>query len=231
MTLKKKIAVSATGVIILSCAVFGTLKYSENEYDKKINSINKQHKIELEKKEQEKDEIQKKYDELKEEIKLSKELEESYRYDFENKDLRTFEIYTVDEMNQWIDNRAPEDSPFKGEGEVFLEASAETGLDPKYLVAHAALESAWGESSIANDKNNYYGIGAYNSTPTSSAYTFEDSFESGIKEGAVWIKENYIEKGKNTLNKMNEGPDAYCTLDDEVTPDDSWVRKIVNIVY
>ena len=164
-------------------------------------------------------------------VKLSKEEDAKYNQtNFANKDLKKYPLYTVDEMNKWISDRAPENSAFIGKGEEFLEVSKETNLDPRYLVAHAALESAWGTSTIAKDKNNYFGIAAYNNSPYSSALSF-DSSKSGIEEGAKWIKTHYIDEGQDTLNKMQFGKKTYCTLDDGTTPDQSWIDKIVAIIY
>lgn len=236
--IKKKIIYTLIRSTLLVGTTIGAMKYSETIYNAKIRQIERKHDNEIKEKnkqieniKKEKKEVENDLKNLQEEIKLSKEYEEAHKYDYDNKDLTKFAIYTVDEMNEWIAERAPEDSPFIGEGETFLKASNESGLDPKYLVAHAALESSWGTSNIASVKSNYYGIGAYNSSPMSSSYEFDNSFEGGIIEGARWIKDNYTSKGKNTLNKMQSYSGAYCTLDDEKTPDDSWQRKIVNIVY
>lgn len=168
---------------------------------------------------------------IEKQIVLSKELDEKYnKSNFANKELTKYPIMTIDEMNAWIEERAPKNSPFIGKGKEFLEASKETDLDPRYLVAHAALESSWGTSKIAMDKNNYYGIGAYNASPYQSAKTFASS-KSGILEGAKWIKTNYTDQGQNTLYKMLYGKKTYCTLNDGTTPDDSWMYKIVDIIY
>lgn len=236
--IKKKLIALGLSSLLLIGVGFGVGKYTQNIYEHKIYLINQKHKENIEDKnkeikkvKKEKEKVENELDEIKEKIRVSKEVEEEYRYDYENKDLTKYEIYTVDQMNEWIDKRAPEDSPFRDEGEAFLNASEKSGLDPKYLVAHAALESKWGTSNICRNKNNYFGIAAYNSSPGSSAYTFSDGLESSITEGAIWIKENYTDKGQETLDEMINGKKAYCTLDDEKTPDQKWIRKIVDIVY
>lgn len=183
-------------------------------------------------------ELESKYDEIKNKLSfiesqvvLSKQMDTEYnRTNFANKELNKYPIMTIDEMNKWINDRAPKDSIFIGKGKEFLEVSKEVDLDPRYLVAHAALESSWGTSKIAKDKNNFYGIGAYNSSPYESAKSFPNT-KSGILEGAKWIKTNYIEQGQDTLYKMQYGKKTYCTLDDGVTPDSSWISKIVAIIY
>lgn len=167
---------------------------------------------------------------LEERIRLSKEEDKKYNEtNFASKDLTKFPIYTVEEMNEWIAERAPEGSSFIGKGEEFLRASQESNLDPRYLIAHAALESGWGTSDISKDKNNFYGIGAYNHDPYKCAKTFNTT-SSGIIAGALWISENYTTQGQNTLNKMIYGKKSYC-VEDDGTPAQSWIDKIVRIVY
>ena len=145
-----------------------------------------------------------------------------------NSQLNVFEPITVQELDEWILAKAPEGSPFIGKGNIFIKASQESGLDPKYIVAHAALESGWGTSAIARDKNNFFGIGAYNSSPYKSAKSFK-SMEDGIISGAVWISRNYTEQGQDTLSKMIYGKKSYCVTDSGL-PDDKWITKIYNIM-
>lgn len=169
---------------------------------------------------------------------LEKIVSESKNYDannysrgsLEHKPLDKYGVISIDELNDWISERAPEGSPFIGKAEIFLEAAKESELDPKYIIAHAGLESGWGSSPIAQDKYNFFGIGAFNHDPYNSAKTF-DSFKQGIIEGAKWIKRNYTDKGQNTLSKMIYGnkDNVYCVNDDG-TPAQSWIDKIVNII-
>ncbi|PJH64022.1 glucosaminidase domain-containing protein, partial [Salmonella enterica] len=72
------------------------------------------------------------------------------------------------------------------QGEAFMEAGRQSGLDPRYLVGHAAHETGWGSSQIAQEKGNFYGIGAFDASPYASAYDY-DSNKAGIVEGANWI--------------------------------------------
>ena len=62
-----------------------------------------------------------------------------------------------------------------------------------YLVAHSALESAWGRSKIARDKNNFFGISAYDNNPYNAATKF-DNVDAGILGAARWINEKYLSK-------------------------------------
>lgn len=141
-----------------------------------------------------------------------------------HRDLRVFEPATVEQINEWIDNQTiyNPDSPFKGKGEIFLKASEESGLDPRYILAHAALESGWGTSDLARTKHNYFGIAAYDHNP-SAAFTMGEEMEAGIINGANWIAENYTEQGQHTLHLMIHGKKRYAS-------DSNWIGKISSIM-
>ena len=108
---------------------------------------------------------------------------------------------------------------FKGKGATFVEAAKETGLNPIYLMAHAALESSWGNSEMAQDRHNYYGINAVDNNPN-RAYAMGDSVDEGIIAGAHWIKRNFYDHGYRTLEQMQAA--NYAT-------DPSWEGNIEKI--
>lgn len=141
-----------------------------------------------------------------------------------HKDLSQKTNLTAADIDAWISSNASANSKMQGMGSAFLKASEESGLDPLYLVAHAALETGWGTSSILNDKNNWFGIGAFDSSPYESAYGFSN-LEAGIIEGAKWISRNYTQEGQNTLYSMrfNNGVHEYAT-------DPEWASKIGSIM-
>ena len=145
--------------------------------------------------------------------------------------LTQFAPMTVDELNKWIASKAPANSPFIGNGKIFLDASKESGLDPRYIVAHAALESAWGTSQIARDKSNYFGIGSFNATPYASSYSFNPGLASGIIEGAKWIKTHYTDAGQNSVSGMIHGnPNHVYAQYDNGSPNEEWLQQIVDIM-
>lgn len=135
-----------------------------------------------------------------------------------NTDLCGYVNISEEEFNKWIAKNAPKGSPFIGRADVFLEASEITGLDPRYILAHASIESGWGTSRLARTKGNYFGIGAFDSNP-SAAYNMGNGMREGIINGAKWIKAKYYDKGRTTLNKMKAA--GYAS-------DPEWVNKIVS---
>ena len=126
-------------------------------------------------------------------------------------DLMLWSPVTVDEMNEWISRLCP-GTPFEGRGDVFIEAANQSGLDPRYILAHAGNESAYGTSNIAKTKHNYFGIAAFD-TNTSAAYSMGDGLADGIINGAIWIRDHYYAHGQRSIYKMrfNNKVHEYCT--------------------
>ena len=99
--------------------------------------------------------------------------------------------YTAADINRLYSLMGANDSKLAGKGATFKAAEQKYGVNALYLVAHSALESAWGRSNIAKDKNNFFGIAAYDDTPYTSATKY-DSVDGGIMGAARWIKERYL---------------------------------------
>jgi beta-N-acetylglucosaminidase len=142
-------------------------------------------------------------------------------------DLSVMNKVTVDDINRIITywDSACGGSPFLNEGQIFIDASIESGLDPVYILAHAGLESAWGNSYFGTMYHNYFGIGAFDYDPDNAINYSNDNMREGIIEGAKWIKENYYNTGQTSLYSMryNNGYNEYCTSD-------TWVNSITSII-
>lgn len=149
----------------------------------------------------------------------------SKRYN-RNTDLGITEIINADRMNRIIDywNNKCGGTPFVNKGQAFIKASQETGYDPIFLFAICGQESGFGTSRIARIKGNYCGIGAYDSSPYSSAITMSDNVEDSIILNAVWIYDHYYKQNQNTLDKMIYGKKCYSSSKED------WINGITSIM-
>lgn len=147
-------------------------------------------------------------------------------------DLGNYNPMTVDEMNNFINYWAKMNGhdAFVGHGDVFIKAAEETGLDPRYILAHAATESAWGTSKLAREKGNYFGITAYNGDEYNSATNFGKGLDS-IVSGAKWIKKNFYDNGQKSLYDMIYAkPNHRYAVYNDGSPNDYWVSTIASIM-
>ena len=141
---------------------------------------------------------------------LFKDLTEATNYSAEDLD-KVFSLLNID--NSLLENK----------GATFKEAEEHYHINALYLFAHSALESDWGRSKIAKDKNNFFGITAYDTTPYLSAKTFDD-VDKGILGATKWIKENYIDRGRTFLGNKASGMNV------EYASDPYWGEKIASVM-
>ena len=154
----------------------------------------------------------------------SKKANSRYSVD-QNSDLSNKSVYvTTEDMNNIIRHFDPSGtSPFQGQGNVFIEASKESGLDPIYIFAHASWESDYGRSYLARDRGNYFGINAIDANPN-AAHHMGNTMYDGIVNGAVWISKNYYQEGQTSLNSMIYGGKRYAKAADK------WIKGVNGIM-
>ncbi|MFC6953871.1 N-acetylmuramoyl-L-alanine amidase [Halorubellus litoreus] len=132
-------------------------------------------------------------------------------------DVETDLTVPVDVTGQEIDDAiAAErpDSPLVGLGDAFVAAQEEYGVNAVYQAAHAIHESAWGTSTIAQDKRNVYGWGAVDSSPYEGAKPFE-SFEACVDYVMGEVADRYLEPGNWRYNGPTlDGMNVYYATDD-----------------
>jgi len=139
------------------------------------------------------------------------------------RDLRKPSNYTAEELDKVYSLMNIKGSRLAGKGAIFKEAEERYQINALYLIAQSALESSWGRSQIAKDKNNFFGIGAYDTTPYDSAKSFDD-VDKGILAAAKWIRENYIDNGRTYLGNKSSGMNVLYASDPY------WGEKIASIM-
>ena len=121
-----------------------------------------------------------------------------------------------------IDELLHQTTPLPPLGSAFMRAERDTGINARYLVAHAILETGWGTSWIALQKHNLFGYGAFDRDPARYALWFP-TFAAGISFVANEIRAAYLSpdgrwwRGFPTLRGVNR---FYAS-------DPSWADKIV----
>ena len=139
------------------------------------------------------------------------------------KDLTEATNYSVEDLDKVFSLLNINNSLLENKGATFKEAEEHYHINALYLLAHSALESDWGRSKIAKDKNNFFGITAYDTTPYLSAKKFDD-VDKGILGATKWIKENYIDRGRTFLGNKASGMNV------EYASDPYWGEKIASVM-
>lgn len=114
-----------------------------------------------------------------------------YNY-FQYLPLRSQSNYSSSTLNTIINNKVTANSKMKNTGSEFVKKQNTYGVNALLIAGLAANESAWGSSSIAQNKNNLFGLNAVDSSPGQSANYFT-SVEQCINEFAEkWMSKEYL---------------------------------------
>ncbi|BCK59783.1 putative tail lysin [Staphylococcus phage vB_SauH_DELF3] len=115
-------------------------------------------------------------------------------------------------LNKWIESQATSNSKMRGFGELYMKAGKESGLDPRYLVAHDAVETGWGTSNLSKggdpNKGNWNCKRNFDNNPSNCC-----NYRLGIVWIACWIRDKHYNKGSKYLHDMrhNNGVLEYAT--------------------
>lgn len=136
-----------------------------------------------------------------------------------NLNLRETSSITIEQIDNFLAG-----SNLSGLGYIFKEMEAEYSINAMFLTSIAILESGWGTTRIAVDKNNLFGWGACGDDPYTNAYSFENK-EECIRKISKHLSDNYLTEGAIYFNGYTIGAVniRYCELD-------SWSGKIANIM-
>lgn len=85
-------------------------------------------------------------------------------------------------------NSQDKDKIIENNAEYFYYAEKQYGVNGIFIASVAVHESNWGTSSIAKQKKNLFGYGAYDRDPAGSAYNFTDYSECIDLLGRVFAK-------------------------------------------
>lgn len=139
----------------------------------------------------------------------------------------------VSKLNQILKGRGS----LSGQGKAVAAACKKYNINEIYLISHAFLESGNGTSNFASGRYgiyNYFGIGAYDNNPNNAiAFARKRGWTTpakGIMGGAKFVRQDFINKGQNTLYRMRWNPKHPATH--QYATDINWCRhQASNIAY
>lgn len=109
---------------------------------------------------------------------------------------RSQTIYTAADLNNFINNHPRikgTSSKLKDLGQAFKDAETQYGVNALLALAVAINESGYGNSEIAKDKNNLFGLNAVDASPGLSADSFATPRDSVIDFAKNWISRGYAD--------------------------------------
>lgn len=109
-------------------------------------------------------------------------------------------------------------------GAAFLRAEREQGINARYFVAHAMLESGWGSSDLARLKRNLFGYNAYDRDPWRYATRFP-SHAKGVDAVAEILRESYLTPGGRWWYRFTTAR----AINRYYASDPRWADKVANL--
>lgn len=106
----------------------------------------------------------------------------------------------------------------------FIKAQKSTGVSAQFMFAHAILETGWGDSTIAQHKNNLFGFQAYDTCPITCSKYFPTG-EDGLKRYGAHIVNRYLVKSGPYYHGMN-----VLDMNVRYATDKTWGLKIANLM-
>jgi beta-N-acetylglucosaminidase len=124
---------------------------------------------------------------------------------------------------------------FEENSEVFYNMEQEYGINGLFLAAIGIHESAWGTSTIAQNKKNLFGYGSYDSDPYNMSFSFE-SYKEGIELVAKTLTKYYINEPGTAIFDNQVAVGSYYNgstieaVNIRYASDTTWHTKIFNIM-
>ncbi|MFT4413015.1 glucosaminidase domain-containing protein [Fredinandcohnia humi] len=137
----------------------------------------------------------------------------------------------------------------KGLGQDFVKSGEEQNIDPVFLAALAAQETGWGDSDLADAPwNNIGGItcmpdiyenifgenypnpGCEELVKGGTKWQKFNSIEDSIRFKAIYLKEYYVENGKETIGEIQTTYAPNQAKNDQSGLNNNWVKNIVSIM-
>ncbi len=124
---------------------------------------------------------------------------------------------------------------FENNAEVFFEIEQKYNINGIFLAAMGMHESNWGTSTIAQEKKNLFGYGAYDTSAYESSFAFED-YREGIETVAKSLVKNYLNATGTEIYDGEIATGTYCNgptlagINVRYASDTNWATRIYNIM-
>lgn len=156
-----------------------------------------------------------------------------------NMDLTKPSGLSLEQFKEVLTDEKDKNDIFYNNAEYFYYAEQQYGINGIFLASVGIHESAWGTSSISLNKKNLFGYGAYDSSPSSSAYKFNNYSESIDLVARVLVK-YYLNSPGTTIYNGEKASGKYyngntiSSVNKKYATDTNWkncVYKYMNYLY
>ena len=147
---------------------------------------------------------------------------------YQNLPFRSKTIYSADELNNYINNNTESYSKLRNMGQAFKDAEEKYGVNALLMLSVAMNESAGGTSNYALNRNNLFGIKAYDGS--NSAATYSSPYDSIIDFSKNYISNGYSNPTDFRYNGATLG-NKYRGVNVRYASDPFWGEKASSYAY
>lgn len=152
-----------------------------------------------------------------------------YNY-FQYLPLRSQTSYSGNMLNSMINERTSGSSKMYNTGTNFVNRQNSYGTNALIMASVGALESGWGTSSIAQNKNNLFGLNAVDSSPEESADVYK-SVDACIQTfSETYLSKRYLRAGWSYYHGGFLG-DKASGMNVSYASDPYWGEKIASVSW
>ena len=132
-------------------------------------------------------------------------------------------------------NSSDRNKIFEDNAEIFYEIEQEYNVNGLFIAALGIHESNWGTSTIALEKKNLFGYGAYDASAYDSSYTFEN-YEDGIITVAKVMAKYYLNEAGTEIYDEEVAVGTYYNgptlsgINTRYASDTNWATRIYEIM-
>ncbi|WP_109214751.1 glucosaminidase domain-containing protein [Eubacterium ramulus] len=144
--------------------------------------------------------------------------------------LRSTTSYSASDLNSTINGKISSTSKLKDLGNDFVNNQNTYGVNALLMASIAINESGWGDSSIAKNKNNLFGLNAVDASPSQSA-NYYSSVSACIKDFAeTYMSKKYLNPNGSNYRGAYLGNKA-SGINVQYASDPYWGEKAANYAY
>lgn len=154
----------------------------------------------------------------------------------ENMNMNQKSGLTLDDYKTIFSNNSKDvNKIFEQNAEVFYNMEQKYNINGLFVAAIGIHESAWGTSSIAQNKKNLFGYGAYDSDPYNMSYMFTE-YADGIEVVAKMLAKYYINPAGTEISEGETAVASYYNgstikaVNVRYASDQEWNIKVFNIM-
>lgn len=143
---------------------------------------------------------------------------------------RTKTNYTLENIDQYLSKRTSDTSKMRSTGTYFIDVQNKYGVNAALMMAIGMNESGRGTSTIAQTKNNLFGLNAIDADPLQASNYFATVGDCINDYGYAWLAYGFLDPRDYRYYGANLG-NKYQGLNYKYASDPFWAEKAAHYYY